>query len=372
MASIELRGVSVTYPDLPPALDAVDLTVADGEFVVVAGPSGSGKTTLLRVVAGLQEPSSGSVWFGGRDVTGERTEARDVAMVFQEFALYPQRTAEGNIEFPLEARRVKPGSERKRRVHAEARNLQIEHILGTKPGQLSAGHRQAVATARALVRESAALLMDEPLANLDAHLRAGGRVEVKRVQRDLGITVLYVTNDQVEAMALGDRIAVLDGGRLQQVGPPREVYDRPVNTMVAGFLGRPPMNLLAGEIAVDGDRIEVLLGNDRLRLDPDAGERFPGLAGLADFPLIVGIRPEHLRVAGGGAPFERTLHGRVAEVEDLGGEAEARARLGEGGGEVCVVVPPGRLRPADPVELAAAVERIRFFDAATGEAIAGG
>ena len=371
MASVELRGVSVVYPDLPPALDAVDLTVADGELVVVAGPSGSGKTTLLRVVAGLQDPSAGSVWIGGRDVTGEGTEARDVAMVFQEFALYPQRTASGNIEFPLEARRVKPESERKRRARAEARNLRIEHILGVKPGQLSAGHRQAVATARALVRESTALLMDEPLANLDAHLRAGGRVEVKRVQRDLGITVLYVTNDQVEAMALGDRIAVLDDGRLQQVGPPREVYDRPANTMVAGFLGQPPMNLIPGEVTVAGGRFEVALGDDRLGLDPDAAERFPGLPDLADFPLIVGIRPEHLRPAGGGTPFERTLHGVVLEVEDHGTGAVARVDLGGRGLEVAVAVPPGRLVPAEHIELEAAVERIRFFDAVTGTAVAG-
>jgi multiple sugar transport system ATP-binding protein len=370
VASVELREITVRFPDGPPALDRLDLWVQDGELMVIAGPSGSGKTTVLRVVAGFQKPTDGSVWLDDRDVTHLDPIKRDLAMVFQEYALYPQRTAEGNIAFPLEARRVKPPAERTRRVHAEARHLRIEHILGKKPGELSAGHQQAVATARSLVRSSAALLMDEPLANLDAHLRTQGRVEVKRIHRELGATFLYVTNDQAEAMALGDRIAVLDAGRLQQVGTPRDVYFRPRNTMVAGFLGTPPMNLLPAELARSGGDVELLVGNDRLRLDDGVLDRYPDYEDRLGVPIMAGVRSEHLRPAGGGEPFAQTLHGRVASVEDHGSTAIVTVDLGVRGVTALVSMqPPIPARPGDPIELAVAMQHLVIFDPQSGDAL---
>lgn len=371
MASVDLRNVTVEFAGAPPGLDGVSLHVADGELMVVAGPSGSGKTMLLRVVAGFQKPTSGSVRLGGRTVTHLTPDQRDLAMVFQDYALYPQRTAGRNISFPLEARRVRPESERRRRVGEEARHLQIENILGRMPGELSAGHQQAVATARALVRSSAALLMDEPLANLDARLRALGRVEVKRIHRELGATFLYVTNDQQEAMALADRLAILDAGRLQQVGPPGEVYDRPVNTMVASFLGAPPMNLLPAELALSEDgAIDLLVGTDRLRLDEGALSTFPEHREWLGVPITVGIRPELLRPSRGRAPFSSTLHGRVDWVEDQGARIVLTVDLGVPEVRASTVLrPPGSYRLGDLIELAVAIERLVFFDPGNGRAL---
>jgi multiple sugar transport system ATP-binding protein len=291
-------------------------------------------------------------------------------MVFQDYALFPQRTAEGNIAFPLEARRVKPESERSRRVRHEARQLRIEHILGKKPGQLSAGHQQAVATARSLVRSSTALLMDEPLANLDAGLRTRGRVEIKRIQRELGATFLYVTNDQTEAMALADRLAILDRGRLQQVGPPREVYAFPVNIMVAGFLGTPPMNLIPAELARTGDEVELLVGTDRLRLSDEMLSRYPDYEAWLGMPVTAGIRPEHVRPTRGGEPFARTLHGKVDEVEDRGSAAVARVDLGVRDAAILAAMPsPAPMGPGERIELVVAVERVALFDPASGNAL---
>ncbi len=370
MASVHVTGLSKAFGGDPPVLDDVELAVADGEFVAITGPSGSGKTTLLRIIAGLETPTAGTVRIGGRDVTGVSPQARDVAMVFQDYALYEHKSALGNITFPLEVRRVTPESERLRRARDEARHFRIEHLLERKPAQLSAGHRQAVATARSVVRESSALLMDEPLAHLDAKARIEGRVELRRLHRDLGATILYVTNDQVEAMSLGDRIAVFDEGRLQQIDAPLDVFRHPVNTMVAGFIGTPQMNLLPGELTRDAEGVHVLVGTDRITLDDAALAATPGWRDYVGAPVTVGIRPQDLTEARAGAPFRRCLHGRVTGIEDHGDERFARVDLGVPGvGATARLRAGGTERPGDRIELEAAVPHVRCFDPVTGRAI---
>jgi multiple sugar transport system ATP-binding protein len=370
MASVQVCGVSKAFGDGPPALSDIDLAVADGEFVAITGPSGSGKTTLLRIVAGLEKPTAGSVQIGGRDVTGESTQARNVAMVFQDYALYEHKSALGNITFPLEVRRVTPEAERIRRARDEARHFHIEHLLDRMPSQLSAGHRQAVATARSVVRDADALLMDEPLVHLDAKARIDGRVELRRLHRDVGSTILYVTNDQVEAMSLGDRIVVLDEGRLQQVDAPLRVFRDPVNTMVAGFVGTPPMNLIPGELVESPGGAYVLVGTDRLTLDDSALAAMPGWRAHLGVPVTVGIRPQDLTEPRPGTPFAHCLHGTVAGIEDHGGERFAAVDLGVAGVRVVARLRAGGPeRTGDRVELEAVTHRIRCFDAATGRAL---
>jgi multiple sugar transport system ATP-binding protein len=370
MASVHVSRLSKAFGEDPPVLCDVELAVADGEFLVVTGPSGSGKTTLLRVIAGLEAPTAGTVLIGGRDVTDASPQARDVAMVFQDYALYEHKTALGNITFPLEVRRVTPEAARVRRARDEARHFRIEHLLDRKPGQLSAGHRQAVATARSVVRESAALLMDEPLAHLDARARLEGRVELRRLHRDLGATVLYVTNDQVEAMSLGDRIAVFDEGRLEQVDVPLRVYRDPANTMVAGFIGTPQMNLVPGELVAGPGGVHVLVGNDRISLDDEALEAMPGWRGYVGGLVTVGIRPQDITEPSPGVPFPHCLHGRVAGIDDHGAERYAAVDLGVPGVRVVARLRAGGPeRVGDPIELEAAVGRVRCFDPATGRAV---
>jgi multiple sugar transport system ATP-binding protein len=370
MTAISLRDVSMSFDKGDFGLSDIDMEIHSGEFVVIAGPSGSGKTTLLRIIAGLERPATGTVAFDDRDVTELKAEARNLSMVFQDYALYPLRNAEGNIMFPLETRGVKPASERKRRAQDEARHLRIEHILHKMPGELSAGHQQAVATARALVRESEALLMDEPLAHLDAKMRGQARVELKRVHRELGVTIVYVTNDQVEAMALGDRMALLDHGEVQQFDEPRRVYDRPANTMVAGFLGSPPMNLLPAELEATEGGADLLVGTDRIRLDAAALASSPALPTWFGRPVTVGIRPEWLRPAGPGVPFERTLHGKVSRTEDHGSEHIVDVSLGLPGVDALVRLgAAAAVQPGDPVELEITLNRLVFFDPASGFSI---
>ncbi|MGH9093210.1 MAG: ABC transporter ATP-binding protein, partial [Acidimicrobiales bacterium] len=246
MGRVVLQGVTKRYGDIL-ALDALDLTVDDGELLVLLGPSGCGKTTALRLVAGLEELDGGSISIGDSVVDDVEPRERDIAMVFQTYALYPHLTVARNIEFPLRQRRT-PHDERDRRVREVARTLGLEPYLGRKPGQLSGGQRQRVALARAIVRQPEAFLMDEPLSNLDAALRVQTRADIVALQERLGTTTLYVTHDQVEAMTMGDRIAVIDAGVLQQVAPPQELYDRPGNVFVAGFLGSPGMNLMPGQL----------------------------------------------------------------------------------------------------------------------------
>ncbi len=293
MADVEFCNVTKTYAGDVVALRSLDLHVADGEFVVLVGPSGCGKTTALRILAGLAKPTSGEVRIGGEVVNSQGPGERDIAMVFQNYALYPHMSVYKNLAYGLRQRKT-PKSEIKRRVAEMADTLGIGHLLGRRPAQLSGGERQRVAMGRALVREPRVFLLDEPLSNLDAKLRGQVRAELKRLHQRLGVTSIYVTHDQVEAMTLGDRICVMNGGELQQEGTPQEVYDAPVNLFVAGFLGSPAMNLLPAAV-VDG---YAVLGGHRVAAVPGGrGE------------VIVGIRPEALRARGAQA------HGIRVQVE---------------------------------------------------------
>jgi multiple sugar transport system ATP-binding protein len=365
MAAIELVGVSKSFGDVE-VFTGLDLLVPDGDFLVVAGPSGCGKTTLLRVIAGLEGVDAGDVYFDDHKFTEIHPFQRKVAMVFQDYALYSHRTAEGNITFPLEMRKVK-ARHRRRRAADEARYLRIEHLLAKYPKQLSAGQQQAVATARSLVADSDVLLMDEPLANIDPHARAAARRQLKRLHRDLGTTIVYVTNDQLETMALGERIAVMNAdGRLEQVDAALTVYRRPANTYVAGFIGSPPMNLLPAEVASAEDGIEVVVGADRIRLDAATADRTPALRSWRGLPIIVGIRVEDLYRARRGASFHSCLHGRVVAVQNLGTERHVEVQLAGLSTTLWARVDAADTAAVgEMIELAVALDRIAFFDPAT-------
>ncbi|WP_312708884.1 ABC transporter ATP-binding protein [Aciditerrimonas ferrireducens] len=313
--AIAMEGLTKVYPTGQRALDALDLEVKEGEFLVLVGPSGCGKTTALRLVAGLEEPTGGVLRIGDRDVTHLPPKDRDVAMVFQHYALYPHMTIEANMAFPLRTRRL-PKAAVRAKVLEVARLLDLEPVLGRKPAQLSGGQRQRVAMGRAIVREPAVFLMDEPLSNLDAKLRVQMRAELLRLQRRLGTATLYVTHDQVEAMTMGDRVAVLRGGVLQQCDTPHALYQRPANLFVAGFLGTPAMNLFRAQLAEDGQRLR--LGSQQLPLPPEVLATRPALAPYRGRTVAVGIRPEHLALGATGAPA--TLRAEVALVEALGAE----------------------------------------------------
>ena len=361
MATLAFQGIRKQYGETV-ALDGLDLDVADGELMVVVGPSGSGKTTALRVAAGLERVTAGAVRIGGRDVTRLPPVAREVAMVFQSYALFPHLSVGDNIGIGLAVRRV-PKREAAERVRAAAELVGCAGQLDRRPFQLSGGERQRVALARALVREPAAFLLDEPLSNLDAQLRVQMRAELQRLHRRLGATMLYVTHDQVEALTMGDRVAVLRDGALQQVGPPDEIYRRPANRFVAGFVGSPAMNLLPVVTAADG-----------LRAGPFPLEPPPGSPWPAGRRLELGVRPEHLRVTvdGPGVPAE------VQVVEMAGHETYLHLTLGapgheagSGSGQAVVARVGDGLRPA--VGSSVRVELPRghayLFDADSGETL---
>jgi multiple sugar transport system ATP-binding protein len=298
MAGVEIIGVSTVYPNGVRAVDELDLSVVDGELFALLGPSGCGKTTLLRTIAGLEQASDGKILIGSRDVTREQPGARAVAMVFQDYALFPHMTVAENIAYPLRVRRV-PKAEQREVARRTAAGLSLSELLDRRPGQLSGGQQQRTALARAVAAEADVLLLDEPLSNLDARLRLEARTFLKRLQRELALTTVFVTHDQAEALALADRIAVMESGRVRQLGTPREVFQRPADTFVANFIGSTPMNLLDG--TVRGDRVECL------------GARLPLPLDLVDgAPVVVGVRPEYLAVADDG------IAGRVSTVENLG------------------------------------------------------
>ena len=335
MATVEVRHLQKHFDGgRVRAIDGVDLATGEGEYLVLLGPSGCGKTTLLRTIAGLEEPTAGDVLIGGNVVTGLPPRARRIAMVFQSYALYPHKTVLGNIVFPLRAARVPPG-EREERARRAAGMLGIDHLLGRKPRQLSGGERQRVALARALVHEPAVFLLDEPLSNLDAKLRASARDELKRFQQDIGVTTIYVTHDQVEAMGLGDRIAVMSAGRVRQIGAPVEVYDDPADTFVATFIGSPPMNLVPRG------------------------------------PVLVGFRPEHLLPEEnvGGERIGLTLD--VHRVEYLSGDRHVygTVRLGDEPARVIARLSATVETPiavGERHDFAIPVARLRFFDTESG------
>jgi len=321
MAGVIFEDVSKIYPDGTRAVNAVDLEIDDGEFMVLVGPSGCGKTTALRMVAGLEEISEGVLRIGERIVNHVPSRDRDIAMVFQSYALYPHLTVYENIAFGLRLKKV-PKDEIDRRVQDAARVLGLDGYLKRKPRALSGGQRQRVAMGRAIVRQPQAFLMDEPLSNLDAKLRVQTRAEIGRLQTDLGVTTLYVTHDQVEAMTMGDRVAVMRKGELQQVAPPQELYDHPVNLFVGGFIGSPSMNLVEATLERANGSIAVALGSQRIELPEDVLARRPALGAYQHRPLVLGIRPEDLEDAAleAGSPQNQRIKGRVELVESLGSE----------------------------------------------------
>jgi multiple sugar transport system ATP-binding protein len=316
MATITIEQLTKVYPNGFKAVDSLDLEVADGEFVVLVGPSGCGKTTALRMVAGLEEVTAGTIRIGDRVMNDVPARDRDIAMVFQNYALYPHMTVEQNIGFALTLRRL-PKAEIRRKVAAAARILGLSSQLRLRPAELSGGQRQRVAMGRAIVREPVAFLMDEPLSNLDAKLRVQMRAEVSRIQRHLGVATLYVTHDQTEAMTMGDRVAVLSEGVLQQCDRPQRVYDHPDNIFVAAFIGSPAMNLYRASLSADGG--ELVLGSQRVALRPEAFSIRPALAAYRGRDVVVGIRPEHLFDAA-ESPQPSQLRGDVDLVEALGSE----------------------------------------------------
>jgi multiple sugar transport system ATP-binding protein len=326
MARVEFEHVDKIYPNGTHAVSDVTLRIDDGELVVFVGPSGCGKSTLLRLLAGLEAVSSGTLRIGDRVVNELSPQDRNVAMVFQDYALYPFMSVRRNLEFPLKMRKL-PRAEQQRRVEWVAGLLDIGPLLDRLPKQLSGGQRQRVAMGRALVREPTVSLLDEPLSNLDAKLRVQVRAEIGELQVRTGTTMIYVTHDQVEAMTLGQRVAVLNAGRLQQVAPPRELYDRPANAFVAGFIGNPPMNLFPTRVAVDerGDTC-VAIGNQALTLAPrDAVQQLVRLKSSAQ--LTGGIRPEAFHLTAEGA--EGSIRAVVEHAEYLGYETLAYVRVGE-------------------------------------------
>jgi ABC-type sugar transport system ATPase subunit len=353
MATIVLERLEKTYAGGTRALVDCSLAVGDGELVVLVGPSGCGKSTLLRLVAGLETPTRGEIRIGDRVVNGVAAQERNVAMVFQDYALYPHMTARENLDFPLRMRRL-DRAERTDRVGRIAESLGLVPLLDRLPKALSGGQRQRVAMGRALVREPDAFLMDEPLSNLDARLRTQVRAEIKALQRRTRTTTLYVTHDQVEAMTLGDRVAVLDHGVLQQVAPPRDLYERPANAFVAGFIGNPPMNLFPTRVDVVGGRPVFRIGDQTA----PAGER---PAGQLRVPLTAGVRPEAIALVADGPDALRAV---VAHVELLGHETLVHADVGD----VRLVVRTDGMAtvgPGDRVALRIDPVRLHWFDAAT-------
>ncbi|MFM7616060.1 MAG: ABC transporter ATP-binding protein [Actinomycetes bacterium] len=357
MARVVLDHVTKRFGDVT-AVDDLCLEVEDREFLVLLGPSGCGKSTALRMIAGLEALTEGRIAIGDRVVNDVEPKDRDIAMVFQSYALYPHMSVERNIEFPLRSRKV-PEEERRPLVQEAARALGLTDLLDRKPAQLSGGQRQRVALARAIVRRPAAFLMDEPLSNLDAKLRVQTRAELIELQRRLDATVIYVTHDQVEAMTMGHRIAIMNDGVLQQVGPPQDVYERPANLFVARFIGAPPMNTIEGTATSAGDA--TFLDTPGGRIDVPA--TFGAVARTASTgAVVIGVRPEHLEIDPGG-PIEA----RVAVVESLGHERHVVCRVGD---EPLVIVRQSadEPRPAEgeAVRLRADAAGIHLFDAVTG------
>ena len=360
MGRAAIREVSKRFADVT-AVDHLTLEVADEEFLVLLGPSGCGKSTALRMIAGLEEPTEGTIEIGGREVNDVEAKDRDVAMVFQSYALYPHMTVRRNVEFPLKTRRV-PSEERNRLVQEAAGILGLEELLDRRPAQLSGGQRQRVALARASVRRPQAFLMDEPLSNLDAKLRVQTRAELVELRRRLRATIVYVTHDQVEAMTMGDRIAILDHGVLQQVGAPQDVYARPANLFVARFIGYPPMNTVTGDATgVDG-RVGVRIPGSVVELPGALGDAVER-RGLER--VVLGVRPEDLTLGEGG-PIKAT----VSVIESLGHERHVICRL-EDGQLVIVRQAANVSSPAEESEIGLAAEaaRLHVFDAESEERV---
>ena len=388
MTSVELREVDKVYESGVHAVRNLELTAEAGELLVLLGPSGCGKSTILRLVAGLESLSSGEIHVGGRRVDTEPPQRRDVAMVFQNYALYGHMTVRQNLEFPLRMRGERP-KERRRRAEAVAELLELGSHLDVRPAALSGGQQQRVAMGRALVRDPRAFLLDEPLSNLDARLRGQVRTHIAQIQERLGVTTLYVTHDQVEALSLGHRVAVLRDGRLQQIGLGQHLYDRPANAFVGQFLGQPGMNLIVGRLERSERGLIVDVGAGAWSLSDWFGARAVDLTERIGEQVIVGVRPESLEIAAPSGASTTTVSGEVRTVEALGSERVlhvaslirtvdastefgASAPAGDGGPLLAVrtATSSASVGPGDAVALRAAPERLRLFDA-EGNALAG-
>jgi multiple sugar transport system ATP-binding protein len=398
VAEVTFDGVSKVYPDGTRAVSDIDLEILDGEFMVLVGPSGCGKTTALRMVAGLEEISEGQLLIGERVVNQVAPKDRDIAMVFQSYALYPHLSVYDNIAFSLRLRKT-PKSEIDKRVMDAARILGLEQFLDKKPRALSGGQRQRVAMGRAIVRQPQAFLMDEPLSNLDAKLRVQMRAEVSGIQRNLKVTTIYVTHDQVEAMTMGDRVAVMRKGELQQVATPQELYDHPVNLFVGGFIGSPAMNMIEATLERADGGFAIKAGDQTIDLDEEVVQRRPALRAYDGRQIVVGIRPEELEDAAldTEAPKGRRMRGRVELREALGSEImvhftieappavteDVRELARDVGDESTVEAkaeashttmvgrfsPRTEVRQGDVIEVAVDTRSLHFFDPETGMAI---
>jgi multiple sugar transport system ATP-binding protein len=386
VADVALEKVVKVYPNGYQAVHEFDLAIADGEFMVLVGPSGCGKTTLLRMIAGLEDITAGAIRIGGKVVNDLSPKERDIAMVFQNYALYPHMTVGENIGFALKIRKM-PKEEIEHKVREAVQILGLTDWIDLKPANLSGGQRQRVAMGRAIVRQPAVFLMDEPLSNLDAKLRVQMRAEVSRIQRHLGVATVYVTHDQIEAMTMGDRVAVIRDGYLQQCDQPQILYDHPVNMFVAAFIGSPEMNLY--EVVLDPGATAVHLGSQVIPLSEQVRIAHPSLAGYAGRGLVAGLRPEHLPAADlPGADIEGPqIEGKVDLVEALGSELlvhftiDAHRVLAEGvhdadaeqliqGGEgVARVDPRSTLKPGETGRFSVDIDRMQFFDPTSGETI---
>jgi multiple sugar transport system ATP-binding protein len=402
MSEIELSHVDKVYEGAQaPAVHDLSLEIADGEFMVLVGPSGCGKTTALRMVAGLEDITEGELRIGGRVVNDLPPRGRDIAFVFQNYALYPHMTVYDNMAFGLKLAKVDKAV-RDQRVREVAKILGLEEYLSRKPRALSGGQRQRVAMGRAIVRQPQAFLMDEPLSNLDAKLRVSMRAELARLQRDLKVTTIYVTHDQTEAMTMGDRIAIIRKGELQQVGTPTELFGQPRNLFVAEFIGSPSMNLVESRLRWEGDSLYADIAGQPLLIDPQALSERPALRGYADKPVIVGIRPQDFEVSeGDGQRRGCQLGAKVELVEALGTEtnlhfcvnappvitdevlelaadlgkdeaARVEQRARQGRNEfIARVDPKTQVRAGDTIDLAVDTAQMHFFDPETGQAIRG-
>jgi multiple sugar transport system ATP-binding protein len=398
MAEVTFDGVSKVFKDGTWAVDKLSLDIADGEFMVLVGPSGCGKTTALRMVGGLEEITEGKVRIGARIVNDLSPKSRDIAMVFQSYALYPHLSVADNIGFALKTKRV-PKEEIRRRVLETARMLDLEPYLKRKPRALSGGQRQRVAMGRAIIREPQAFLMDEPLSNLDAKLRVQMRAEIKKLQSDVGVTTVYVTHDQVEAMTMGDRVSVMRKGVLQQVAPPEELYNRPHNMFVGGFIGSPAMNMLEATVSRKNGSTKIVAGEMSIDLGESTLATHPALEAYEGRTIVLGIRPEGLNDAAlAGADGQLRVRARAELREALGREVlmhfsvQARAavtdeirELAEDAGDDRAVEQLGpqgrttlvgcfgaqtRVREGDMIEVTVDESALHFFDASTGGAIA--
>ena len=374
MAAIEFDGVSKIFPNGTRAVDPLDLAIEEGEFMVLVGPSGCGKTTALRMVAGLEEISEGTITIDGRIVNDVSPKDRDIAMVFQNYALYPHMTVAANLAFGLKLHKVSK-ADVQRRVRAAAETLGLEEYLDRKPGALSGGQRQRVAMGRAIVREPHAFLMDEPLSNLDAKLRVQVRAEIHKLQRTLGVTTIYVTHDQIEAMTMGDRIAVMRDGKLQQVDTPERVYARPTNRFVAGFIGSPAMNMVDGRLVREDGSLLVTFGENSLAVGAELVAECPELRTYEGREVVLGIRPEDFEDAAFAPPAVpgSTLTSVCTLREALGSEVLVHFPIEERGPAfVARVHPETSAREGQPLHLVVNTRRLHFFDPGSGVAIHGG